>query len=245
MPDDMVNDPRLEGWVDPLYRTLVEHVPVVVYIDSDAQRPDSIYLSPQIETLLGHPPEAYIDDPSLWYRQVHEEDAEPVARTWRDARAEGRLFECEYRMTRVDGKLRWIHDRAVPIRGDDGRVALWQGVLYDITEGKRRQDELEEVHDRYRALVENLPAVLYLVAPDDDRRTLYVSSHIEDALGYDRQEWLDQPDIWMELLHPDDREVALAALDAHNESGEPWSLEDRLIASDGRAVWFRDVATLA
>jgi PAS domain S-box-containing protein len=97
---------------------------------------------------------------------------------------------------------------------------------------------------KYRALVEDLPAVIYQVAPDDDRRTMYVSSHVETALGYSRQEWLDQPDIWMELLHPDDREQTLAAHDLHNETGRPWSREYRLIASDGRVVWFRDVANL-
>jgi len=97
---------------------------------------------------------------------------------------------------------------------------------------------------RYRALVENLPAVIYQVAPDDDRRTMYVSPHVETALGYSRAEWLGQPDIWMELLHPDDREQTLAAHDLHNETGRPWSREYRLIANDGRVVWFRDVATL-
>jgi PAS domain S-box-containing protein len=96
----------------------------------------------------------------------------------------------------------------------------------------------------YRLLVENIPAVVYMVAPDDDRRTLYVSPQVERALGYTRKEWLEQPDIWMELLHTDDREQTLDAHDHHNQTGEPWSREYRLIASDGRAVWFRDVATL-
>ncbi|MGA9159783.1 MAG: PAS domain-containing protein, partial [Actinomycetota bacterium] len=47
-------------------------------------------------------------------------------------------------------------------------------------------DRLEQGTDeaRYRALVENLPAVIYQVAPDDDRRTMYVSPHVETALGY-------------------------------------------------------------
>jgi PAS domain S-box-containing protein len=109
-----------------------------------------------------------------------------------------------------------------------------------------RSPDVERTSDeaRYRALVENLPAVIYQVAPDDDRRTMYVSSHVETALGYSRAEWLEQPDIWMELLHPDDREPTLAAHDLHNETGRPWSREYRLIASDGRVVWFRDVANL-
>jgi PAS domain S-box-containing protein len=102
----------------------------------------------------------------------------------------------------------------------------------------------ESSEELYRTLVEQVPAVVYVVAPDDDRRTLYASSQVERALGYSREEWLEQPDIWMELLHPDDREPTLAAHDEHNLTGEPWSREYRLIASDGRAVWFRDVATL-
>ena len=116
----------------------------------------------------------------------------------------------------------------------DGREGTGPG-----TERLQHTDEA-----RYRALVENLPAVIYQVAPDDDRRTMYVSSHVETALGYSRDEWLGQPDIWMELLHPDDREQTLAAHDLHNETGRPWSREYRLIANDGRVVWFRDVATL-
>jgi PAS domain S-box-containing protein len=118
--------------------------------------------------------------------------------------------------------------------------------MSDGTEEREGIERLERHTDeaRYRALVENLPAVIYQVAPDDDRRTIYVSPHVETALGYSRDEWLGQPDIWMELLHPDDREPTLAAHDLHNETGRPWSREYRLIANDGRVVWFRDVATL-
>ena len=118
--------------------------------------------------------------------------------------------------------------------------------MIDDQTGRRGSVQVERGTDdaKYRALVENLPAVIYQVAPDDDRRTMYVSRHVETALGYSREEWLGQPDIWMELLHPDDREPTLAAHDLHNETGRPWSREYRLIANDGRVVWFRDVATL-
>jgi PAS domain S-box-containing protein len=244
MPDEAPRDERLGGWSEQLYRNLVERVPAVVYIDSDDQRPDSLYLSPQVEQLLGHPPEAYASDSSLWYRQVHPDDAERVAGVWRAARERQGSFECEYRMIGAGGDLVWIRDGAVPVRDDSGEILCWQGVLYDITGVKQHEEELRAAREKYRALVENLPAVVYMVAPDDDRRTLYVSPQIELALGYGREEWLAQPDIWMELLHPDDREPTLAAHDLANETGAPWSREYRLIASDGRAVWFRDVATL-
>ena len=231
-------------WGDALYRNLVERVPVVVYIDSDEQRPDSLYVSPQVEDLLGYPPQAYLSDPELWREQTDPDDHGPLREGWRNARERSVAFEFEYRMRHRDGHVVWVRDSAVPVLGDDGAVRYWQGVVTDITEAKDAEHALRRSEAEYRALVENLPAVLYRVARDDDRRTMYVSPHVETALGYSRQEWLEQPDIWMELLHPDDREPTMAAHDLHNETGRPWSREYRLIASDGRPLWFRDVAHL-
>jgi PAS domain S-box-containing protein len=229
---------------EAFYQALVEQVPAVVYIDSDEQRPDSLYISPQSERILGYPPSAYLARPELWRDNTHPDDRPLVATTWAAARASGQSFQCEYRVQHRNGRWLWIRDGAEPVRGPDGKVRAWQGVLHDITAQKEAEQALRGTEEKYRALVENVPAVVYLVAPDDDRRTLYVSPQVEQALGYPRDEWLDQPDIWMELLHPDDREQTLAAHDAANETGQPWSREYRLIASDGRAVWFRDVATL-
>ncbi|MGH2529811.1 MAG: PAS domain-containing protein [Actinomycetota bacterium] len=229
---------------EALYRALVEQVPAVVYIDSDDQLPDSLYISPQSERVFGYAPSAYLARPELWRDNTHPGDRSLVAEAWAAARANGEVFEGEYRVRHRSGRWLWIRDEAVPVRGRDGEIRAWQGVLHDITARKEAEQALRGAEEKYRALVENLPAVVYLVAPDDDRRTLYVSPQVERALGYPRGEWLDQPDIWMELLHPDDREQTLAAHDVANETGKPWSREYRLIASDGRAVWFRDVATL-
>ena len=248
MPETHPTDgPPAEGLFESseaLYRALVEQVPAVVYIDSDGQRPDSLYVSPQAERVFGYPPSAYTADPELWRDNTHPEDRPLVGEAWGRARANGEGFECEYRVRHRDGRWLWVRDGAVPVRGADDRIRAWQGVLHDVTAQKEAERALRGAEEKYRALVENMPAVVYLVAPDDDRRTLYVSPQVERALGYAREEWLDQPDIWMELLHPDDREQTLAAHDAANETGRPWSREYRLIASDGRAVWFRDVATL-
>lgn len=227
-----------------LYRSLVEQVPAVVYIDSNELEPRSLYVSPQCTQMLGRRPEEFLADRELWLRSVHPEDGERVRREWADTLGRRDRFQTEYRWVKPDGTVIWVGDGCVLVRNERGEPLFWQGVMHDITAPKRTEQELRETGSRYRILVENIPAVVYMVAPDDDRRTLYVSPHVENALGYSRQEWLDQPDIWMELLHPDDREVTLAAHDTHNETGEPWSREYRLIASDGRAIWFRDLANL-
>jgi len=90
---DDARDPRLAGWSDRLYRTLVERIPAVVYIDSSDQRPDSLYISPQVQELLQSPPDAYVADPELWRRQTHPDDVERIAETWRQARIHERAFE--------------------------------------------------------------------------------------------------------------------------------------------------------
>ncbi len=245
-------DPVIQGVLDEglfespqaLFQALVEQVPAVVYIESDDQESVSLYMSPQSEAVFGYPATAYRARRELWWEQTHVDDRPAVTERWARSRSTGEEFECEYRVQHPSGRWIWVHDRAVPLREAGGSNRVWQGVLHDITAQKRAEEALREAEGKYRALVENIPAVVYLVAPDDDRRTLYVSPHVQRALGYARQEWLDQPDIWMELLHPDDREPTLAAHDAANETGEPWSREYRLTAADGRAVWFRDVATL-
>ena len=78
----------------------------------------------------------------------------------------------------------------------------WQGLIQDLTDRKRAEDSFRASEARYRMLVEEVPAVVYEMDPDDERRTLFVSPQVEALFGYSREEWLDQPDIWTELLHP-------------------------------------------
>jgi PAS domain S-box-containing protein len=232
------------GGGETLYRHLVEQVPAVVYIDSNDDLPKTLYLSPQVEEMLGRPPAQWLADPALWQTSMHPDDRPRVEEAWLASVRTGTEFALDYRMIRPDGRAVWTRDSSVPVRDKYGRTICWHGVLFDVTVSKTAEESLRASEARYRALIENVPAIVYVVAPDDDRKTLYVSPQIEVALGYSRWEWLEQPDIWMELLHPDDREETLAAHDLHNETGQQWSREYRLIASDGRPVWFRDVATL-
>ncbi len=229
------------------YRALVERLPVVVYVDSDDPEPWTLYVSPSVERILGYPVEHYMRASSSaegWSNLTHPDDRERVVASWGRAVASALPFTEEYRFIRSDGVTVWVHDHSALVRDDAGRRLYWQGVLMDITAQVEAERELAESDARGRALVENIPAVVYEMGPDDERRTVYLSGAIEDLLGYSRDEWLAQPDIWQELLHPADRETELAAHDRQSATGEPWSREYRLIAADGRTVWVRDQATL-
>jgi PAS domain S-box-containing protein len=228
----------------PQFRELVEQVPAVVYILTPDVHPQTLYISPRCEDLLGFPPEAWRNDPELGPSRVHPEDAERMYDEWREALTRGEPFSSEYRYLHPDGRVLWLYDHARPLLDDEGLPRVVHGFIEDITARRRIEQELRQSEEQYRALVENIPAVIYEMGPDDERRTIYVSPHVEDVLGYTRHEWLDQPDIWIELLHPDDRETELAAHDLHNQTGEPWLRHYRLTAADGRSVWVRDQAVL-
>ena len=225
-------------------RELVEQLPCVVYVDNDDQRPSTIYISPNIEQLLGVPAKRFLEDPGLWVRSMHPDDRERIQGLRDEVWTTGARYRSEYRMFRQDGEEVWVRDSSVLVISDQGHRLAWQGVIEDITTERRAEDEIRVSEARYRALIERVPAVVYEMGPDDERRTLFVSPHVEQVLGYTRSEWLDQPDIWIELLHADDREIVLAAHDRNSETGEPWDLEYRLIANDGRVVWVHDRATL-
>ncbi|MEO8293483.1 MAG: PAS domain-containing protein, partial [Actinomycetota bacterium] len=225
-----------------LFRGLVEQIPAIVYIASDDPLPRTLYASPQCIDMIGYTPQEWTTDPHLWPKTIHPADRDHIMTSWAHAVQTSADFRAEYRLVRRDGDVVWVSDECRLVV-EVGR-RFWQGVMLDITDRRRAQEVARTSEARYQALVEGIPAVVYEMGPDDERRTLYVSKHVERVLGYTRAEWLDQPDIWMELLHPDDREVQLAAHDQHNETGDPWTREYRLIASDGRVVWVRDLASL-
>jgi PAS domain S-box-containing protein len=238
------DDPLGLGPAEHLYRALVEQIPAVVYIDSNDHKPLSLYVSPQVVDMIGYTPDEWLNDATLWDRTIHPFDRDRVRSEWIRAIDGHTPFRCEYRFIRRDGGVIWVSDEARPVLDESGEPRFWHGMILDVTDRRHAQEVARNSEARYQALVEGIPAVVYEMGPDDERRTLYVSPHVEHILGYSRQEWLEQPDIWMELLHPDDREIQLAAHDLHNETGEPWTREYRLIASDGRVVWVSDLATL-
>lgn len=125
-----------------------------------------------------------------------------------------------------------------------GDEQLVVACIRDITAHRRAEDRLREAEARYRTLVEQIPAVVYVDATDEISSALYMSPQCERMLGYTPQDWLADPDMWVKLLHPEDRERALAENARTNKTGEPFTLEYRLIARDGREVWVRDVAVL-
>ena len=99
---------------------------------------------------------------------------------------------------------------------------------------------LRQSEERYRLLVERLPGIVYI---DEPGRRAATSARRSIDPGLSAAEWLEDPDRWAEALHPEDRDRATAELTAGEQSGQRFTSEYRLLARDGRVVWFRDEAT--
>jgi PAS domain S-box-containing protein len=127
------------------------------------------------------------------------------------------------------------------------RFAEVGGVAVDNAVGfaaaRRELAELAQSEARYRTVFEELPALVYTEAYAIGGSWLYESRGVEDLVGYTPEE-SGQPGFWKKILHPDDRERVLAEDRRVELTGDPWRIEYRSIAKDGRVVWLRDHAVL-
>src|ERR671923_2700040 len=84
------------------------------------------------------------------------------------------------------------------------------------------QAELNRAQAKYQALVEQIPAIVYLDVADEDMSTTYVSPQFEQLLGYTTQEYIEDPQLWEKMLHPDDRQGAMDTYLHSREAGVPF-----------------------
>lgn len=107
-----------------------------------------------------------------------------------------------------------------------------------IQESKPGDLPLPEIDARYRTLVEQIPAVVFMAYLDKGIGEAYVSPQIEAMLGFTQEEWLNDPVRWYQQIHPEDK--ARWSLEAAGlfMSGQPLKSLYRVLARDGHVVWF-------
>ena len=228
---------RSEEWL----RSLVQNASdIITVVDADGTIK---YGSPSIERVLGYSPQNLVGNNTFDY--VHPDDLERTRYSFvRSLSATGMFSnKLEFRIRQADGSWRHV-ETAVTNLIDDPRV---RGVVLnsrDVTERKEAEAKLRKAEARYRSLVESVPTVVYIDASDEVSSAIYMSPQVERMLGFSPQEWLDDPELWVKLLHPEDRQRVLAEDERTNQTGEPFKVEYRQFAKDGRVVWIHDEAAL-
>jgi PAS domain S-box-containing protein len=155
------------------------------------------YISPQIERILGFTPQEWLSDPTLWGALVDREDQERAAAADAEHYGGGEPLDIELRVHDKDGNVRWLRDQAVIIRDDDGAPLFSQGLMFDVTERKLAEERLADAEQRYRAIVEHIPAAIYLHRPTDAMETVYMSPQVADIVGVPPEAWIADPDLWV------------------------------------------------
>src|SRR5256885_15490117 len=92
----------------------------------------------------------------------------------------------------------------------------------------------------YRSLIERVPGIVYISHFGSDAKWHYVSPQIKEYLGYAAEEWLADPSLWLQHVHPEDREMVLAEEQRLHKTGTAFFAEYRMGVKDGRVIWFRD-----
>jgi PAS domain S-box-containing protein len=93
------------------------------------------------------------------------------------------------------------------------------------------------------SLVELAPTITYTEEVDTGR-TFAISPQIKTILGYSQEQWMGDANLWMDRIHPEDRDRVVDGCERANQARETFRAEYRIIASDGRIVWVRDEAVL-
>jgi PAS domain S-box-containing protein len=124
------------------YRSLVEQLPGITYTeDLDSGRMFAV--SPQVKTILGYTQEEWVGDASRWIDRIHPDDRDRVLATCELANRGGESYREEFRMIAKNGRVVWLRDEAVLVRGSHGQPLCWQGVMFDITEQRQVDDHLD------------------------------------------------------------------------------------------------------
>ena len=126
------------------------------------------YISPAAGEIYGRPPEAFTEDQNLWRSVVHPDDKPAAIAAWRRL-LEGVPLDIEYRFSRPDGTIRWLHDRARLIVGSDGTPERIDGLARDITDAVRQRTRLARL-GRIRDLLGAVNAAFMRIR---DRRELF------------------------------------------------------------------------
>ncbi len=162
------------------------------------------FVSPSAERVCGRPITDFHTNGQLRLQIIHLEDRDKVARAFQELADKGR-YEVEYRITRPDGEVRWLHDRGYHVRDEQGNPLRLDGVASDITERKRAELAMLEVKARTASIVDS--AMDSIISVNEEQLIVLFNPAAEKMFGYSAAEMMGQP---LERLLPTSARAAHA-----------------------------------
>jgi PAS domain S-box-containing protein len=169
-----------------------------------------------------------------WQRIVHPDDLERVVKAWRESVTKGTPFEQEARHRQADGQYRCFLVRGVPLRDPDGRIVRWYGTSTDIEDRKRAEDAGRRSEEHLRLVIDTIPQ--QIMSGPNDGTLDFANAQWRSYTGLTPEELRGRG--WQRIIHPDDLEPLLKAVEESRAQGKPYEQEVRRRGADGRYRWF-------
>ncbi len=218
------------------FRQLAESIPGVVWL-SDSALKELLYVSPGCETVWGRTWDSLRGSPRQSAETIHAQDRPRIAAAITQKLPAG-LYDEEYRIVRADGTVRWIRDRAFPIKSQKDEVYRIAGLAEDITERKEIEARANEAQSSFRQFAENIREVFWMTDLKT-KRMIYLSPGYQKLWG--RTSPYQSPQDWLAHIVPEDRDRVWEAVQAKQITGE-YDLIYRVRRSDGSIRWIHDRA---
>ena len=218
--------------------TLLESAPSVIYSFKAKDDYAPTFVSENIKRLLGYCPEKYLEHADFWRNNVHPDDLATVEAE------QAKLFEkgrhaAEYRFRKKNGTYIWVSDDQYLLRGEDGEPAEIVGSWSNISARKQAEQEGNAARARFDLMLHSAPAVVYSFAATGDFTPTFVSENIKRVLGYEFDQYLNDPDFWRSRVHPDDL-AAVETAQAKLFEDDRHVAEYRFRKADGFYCWVSD-----
>lgn len=148
------------------------------------------------------------------------------------------LFETRHRTK--DGRVFPVEVAGKYIASGDKEYYF--AFVRDISERKQAEDELRESEEHFRLLSENIPVAVYSALPDECSSSVFVSGRFKELTGYEPQAFVDDPDLWSRVLHPDDQVRVWKEIEKHRTQKTVLDVEYRILTKNDEVKWIRDKA---
>jgi two-component system, cell cycle sensor histidine kinase and response regulator CckA len=215
------------------YQALVEHLPVITYIAEFGIEGEWVYVSPQIEKILGYSTSEWIDTIGIWTARLDPRDRDRVLKEEALSHESGDPFHCEYRILAKDGRVVWVHDEAVVITDKEGNPLFLQGIISDICNRKEMEETLRQNEKWFETLSHLSPVGIFRT--DSEGNCLYVNEQWSEIAGLSLEEASGKG--WMEALHPQDCDRVLQEWTEAITKNKPFTGEYRFRRPDGVTTW--------
>jgi two-component system, sensor histidine kinase and response regulator len=223
------------------FRAINEASPVGIFTTDVAGR--ATYVNPRWCEITGMSEQNASGDG--WSKALHNEDRARVYSLWNAAVAGQSVFEAEYRFQRPDGSVVWCHGLAAPMNVG-GELMGYVGLVSDISDRHETEEKLRDTLRRFDLVAAGAAIGIWETTFDalnwrkqiNHYLPVYWSKRLVEILGYRPEQFPNNLGSWIDSLHADDRDRALAAMRDCLAVSMPYNLEYRLRHSDGTFHWY-------